>query len=416
MRFIKQQTTRNALTYGSASIITQALMMIYQLMIARWIGADQYGYIAAAYSAASLSAFVFNWGFNEWMMKAGATSNQPEALGGKVISLKFFLGIPWGIALWISLRSIRPELYIGSVIFLALVDTWFDSVFGTLLVILVLQQRVKVASRLLAISRITRLMTGAMLILFGIKSIDIVLAVRMSGSLLMLITAFILSRPTFKNNDRASLSRLLQKSSAFNLGELLNLVYMHTDINILSFFGADSELIGNFSIAINLIHAIITLPVGIYNISMPSLARKYQTEKTKFKQEIKNLYIGFGVLSILLGICVAFLSKPIVMVVLGSGYNSSIDLLILMSPLLVFRTFNQANIAYLVSVGAQVKRLVPQAVSLLVKIGLELYVFLTLGTPALIFVAIISEVFLTILYLLQINKTRTKARGKRNLL
>ena len=408
MQFLKRPTTRNALTYGTASIITQALMMVYQLLIARWIGSDQYGYIAAAYSAASLSAFVFNWGFNEWMMKTGATSDQPEALGGKVILLKFILGVPWGTILWISLRLIRPGLYLGNIIIFALFDTWLDSIFGTLLVILVLQKRVRVASLMLTISRVIRLMTVTALILFGVKSIIAILALRLVGTLLMVIIAFVLSRPTFFNNNKNNLSHLLKKSSAFNFGELLNLIYLHADINILSIFGADSTLIGNFSIAINIIHAIITLPAGIYNVSMPTLTRNFQTEKARFKQQIKNLYFGFGFIGLFLAAFAAFLSKPIVLAVLGSGYTFAVDLLISMSPLLIFRTFNQANIAYLVSVGAQAKRLLPQAISLITKLSLELYLFLTWGTQALIFMAIISEGFLVILYLIQINRHRTK--------
>ena len=86
----------NAFTYGSASAITQVLMMIYLLLIANWLGSTEYGYIAAAYAAATLSSFLFNWGFNEWMMKVGSTDERPEALGGEVVLLKTILGFFWG--------------------------------------------------------------------------------------------------------------------------------------------------------------------------------------------------------------------------------------------------------------------------------------------------------------------------------
>ncbi|MDW7755826.1 MAG: hypothetical protein SCH68_11745 [Brevefilum sp.] len=377
-------------------------MMVYLIIIAQWLGAEQYAYIAAAHAATALSAFLFSWGFNEWLMKTGAINFDVEALGGSVIKLKVLLGVVWAVGLWAVLRLIRPELYLSSVIILTIVEVWFDSTFGTLLALLILKSRAQRASVLLALSRLFRLLTVIFLMVLGARSVVWVLLVRLITTLIFFVLAWIYAKPKLLGEHIIKPKVLFRTSSAFNIGELLNLIFLHADVNILSWLGADLTVIANYSIVISLINAIITLPSGIFNVILPNMVRAYQNLKSHFYRYIRWLYVGFIILGIALWIGAAYLSMPIITSFFGETYLTSIQLMIWLSPLLAVRTINQANIAYLVAVGCQTRRLLPQLIAVIAKIVGGLIAVTELQTLGIIIVTLGTEGMLYCGYVIQI--------------
>ena len=402
LRLGESRSLISAFSYGTASILTQGIMMIYLIIVAQWLGAEQYGYIAAAHAATALSAFLFSWGFNEWLMKAGSTIPDVEALGGSVVKLKGLLGMAWGVGLFIVLRLIRPDVYLSSVVILSIVEVWFDSTFGTLLALLVLKEQVKRAAVLLTLSRLFRLLTVVGLILLGSRSVIWVLFLRLITTLLFFILAWIFTMPKLFGDNLIQPRALFRSSSAFNISELLNLIFLHADVNILSWLGADLELIANYSIVISLINAAITLPSGIYNVILPNMVKAYQHIKANFHRYMQWLYAGFFIMGVALWVGAAYLSKPVVTLLFGETYLPSIDLLIWLSPLLFLRTINQANIAYLVTVGCQTRRLLPQLVAVVAKIAAGFMAVANLQALGIIIVTISTEGILFCGYVIQI--------------
>ena len=404
-------TVRHAFTYGTASALTQFLMMVYLLIIANWLGPFKYGYIAAAYAAVSISAFVFNWGFNEWMMKSGAEEENPRILAGKIILIKIILGFVWALGLWFILRAIRPDLYLGYVLILAILDFWLDSIFGTMIVIFILIKRVKLGSLLLTSSRVVRLLLGLSLILFGAESIYLVSLARALGTLLLVIISWSLARPVIPKINFKELWSIFRESSAFNISELLNLIYLFTDVNILSLLGSNPELIGAYSIVINLINAVIMLPLGMYNVLLPNLVVNYRKKPESFSKQMRLIYVIFILLGLGLWGGAALLGKPVILTFLGEKYNTSAIFLTQLAPLLALRTLNQANIAYLISIGWQGKRLIPQLITTIIKVLVGLLLVSNFGVNGIIFASIGAEALLAIGYLgliLQHNTRRKK--------
>ncbi|MDY6994416.1 MAG: hypothetical protein SVR94_17670, partial [Pseudomonadota bacterium] len=350
----------------------------------------------------------FNWGFNEWMMKKGATEEDPHILAGKVIIIKIILGAVWGLGLWFVLRAIRPELYLGYVLLLAILDVWLDSIFGTIIVIFLLTNRVKLGSLFLTSSRVIRLILGLVLIFFVTNSIYPVLIFRTAGTLVLVIVSWVCARPIIPFTNIKKLWRIFFDSSAFNLSELLNLIYLYTDVNILSLLGSDPQLIGRYSIVLNLINAIIMLPLGMYNVLLPNLVNSYNNKLTSFSKQLRLIYIIFTALGLTLWAGAALLSKPVITSLLGEKYNTSIEFLTKLAPLLALRTLNQANSAYLISVGWQGKRLIPQSVITILKILIGLLLVTRLGVNGIIIASIGTEALLAIGYLFLILQRNTQ--------
>ncbi|MHA1280409.1 MAG: oligosaccharide flippase family protein [Candidatus Helarchaeota archaeon] len=401
------KTALAAITYGSSSVITQAIMVIYMIIVAKWLGAEKYGYIAAAYASISLSAFLFNWGFNQYLMKTGSTTSKPEELGGRVIFIKGILGLVWGVLLFFILKIIRPDLYIEYILILTIVDIWLDSQFGTLIAILLLLNKAKLASVLLVSSRLVRLLSILALIFFSSESILFVLLLRLLTSLIAFIVTWTIIKPPLVNITWYEIRKLFKQSMAFNTSELLSIIYINADVNILIWLGADSKSVANYSVVISLINAIITLPSGIYNVILPSLVRSYYQERLIFIRRVRIVYACFIILAIGLWMSVTQLSRPLITTFLGKSYSESIPLLIGLSLLLGLRTINQANIAYLISVGWQMNRLLPQLIVLIMKIVLGLYAVSQFQSQGMIIITTIAEFLLVILYITQVIRHKS---------
>lgn len=401
---LNRATARSAITYGLVSFITQWLMMVYLIIVANWLEAGGYGFIAAAYSAALLSSFLFNWGLNEWMIKEGSINDNPEALGAKVIFFKLIIGIFWAVGLWLILRLARPELFLADILVVVILDVWFDSLFGTLLVILVLQTRVMLASIFLALSRIIRLLTGVLLIVFGMKAVFPFPLTRLLCTFLMFTIALIIARPSFKFGDGLTPWKLFLKSSPFNVGMFLNLIYMNVDVNLLSLLGADRSLVANYSVVISLLNATITLPSGVYNILLPPLTRFYHEYKERFFSYFRFIFAGFGVLGLIFFVSVILLGAPLMNLFFGEDYSDSGKFIVMLSPLFGLMTLNQANVAYLVSVGLQAKRLIPQSIVVVLKILFGIWVVSRWKAGGMTVVSTIAEFTLVGGYLFMVVK------------
>jgi O-antigen/teichoic acid export membrane protein len=392
-------------------------MIIYSIIVADWLGAEQYGYIAAAYAATSISAFLFNWGFNQYLMTRGSTTTQPELLGGRVIFIKGFLGAIWGFFLFFVLRYIRPDIYLSYILILTISEVWLDSLFGTLIAIIILQGRAGLASVLLVSSRLIRLLLLFVLILFGTNSIFLVLILRLATTAISFIVIWILTKPAFSGVTWQNIRKLFSQSSAFNSSELLSLIFISIDVNILVWLGASSETIANYSIVMSLINAVVTLPSGIFNVVLPSLVRSFKQNRPLFIKRIRIVYISFFILAIGLWTGATYLSQPFITAILGDSYSESVQLLIWLSPLLGLRTINQSNIAYLLSVGWQSKRILPQIIALIFKMGFGLYAVHKFQNQGIIIVAIIAELLLVILFSAQVvrhNSSRIKPNNNEN--
>lgn len=413
----EHKTALSAISYGAASVITQLLSIIYSIVLANWLGAEQYGYIAAVFAATSISSFLFNWGFNQYLMKSGSSHSKPETLGGAIIFIKSVLGFVWGLLIFFILRLIRPEIYLGHILILTILEVWFDSQFGTLIAIIILKNRVRVASVLLVLSRFSRLLLLIGFITFGKKSLFLALFLRLATTIISLIIAWVAAKPKLNNINKSSIQYLFKHSIAFNTGELLDLIYINADVNILVWLGALPTLIASYSIVISLVNATLTLPNGMFYVLLPSLVHSYKEKLSLFKRRFRMVYTLFIILAFSFWISITYLSKPLITSFLGDSYVDSIQMLICLAPVLGLRTINQANIAYLISVNWQSRRLFPQLLTLIFKITFGMIFISKYSTKGMILITIFAELLLVALYVIQIirhKSRRAKAKDDEN--
>lgn len=394
LRQFFSKTVEHAFLYSGSLILAQAFMIIYTVILMRWVGAKGYGIISANYAAVLLLSFLVNWGMNDWLVKTIPTSAAPNQLIGSVIRFKFVVGFFWWLTSIAIFPKLNPNIYPIGLMAIVLTDVWLDTIFNLLIAALIGFEKVKPASFLLALSRLIRLVAIIFLVLFNHKSLTIILSARLFSTLFCLLLAWFLVKPKFERGNIFGVFQVFRKSFAFNSYELLNLVYSQIDVNLLAWLTGNSALIGAYTFVTSVMNMVLTLPMGINSIFTPQSIRTYQHDPQKFFLRMRSILIGFFALGLVCYLALAIPGTQWMGLILGQDYQYGYYLLRLGSPILFLRTLNQVNHIYLITTGREIRRLWPQTIAVLLKASLGVWVILRWQAYGLVLFSILVELIL----------------------
>ena len=297
---------------------------------------------------------------------------------------------------------VQPEIYQKGLLAIIIIDIWLDSVFNLMLADLLANERAQTTSILLILSRALRLLSLGLIIILQSKSILLISLFRLISTFIILIFALAQARPILRRDQIPEIARVLRYSLVFNTSELFNLVFTQLDLNLITWINGDPNLIGDFAIAINLINMIMTVPLAIVYLVLPSTLNIYRNAIEKFPQRLLKLLVGFILVGLALWLGVGLFRLNWIQEILGKNYLSAINLLLLASPLLLIRTVNQFNRVYLFSVGWERKLLLPQMISILLKLILGVLLIAKWAVTGLIWMSIAVDLFLLMGYFLYV--------------
>jgi len=401
MQWLNKKIIKRVFSYSVAMALTQVLMMAYTIILMWWLTPEKYGIIAANYAAIVMMAFIINWGFNEWLVKTIPTSEHPSVLTGSVIRFKIIAGIFWAIGLWVVLPFIQPGIYQRALLAIIILDVWLDTCFNLFIADLLGREKVLLASGLLVFSRVLRLLSILFIVVLSTQSIILILMLRLICTLIVFIAAWIASKPKFGRGIGLNTKEVFRFSFAFNASEMLSLIFSQIDINLLTWLNGDAELIGNYAFVTSLIHMVMTVPLGIYNLLLPGLIKTYQASAQLFNKRMRYVIIGFFALGLFIWGGLSLLGMDWVMIFLGADYQEGVRLLIMASPVLFLRSLNQFNNVYLIAVGWEMKRLLPQAISVIIKIIAGVFIVMRWQAVGLVWLSIGSAAILLSGYCVQ---------------
>lgn len=398
LALMKSKLFKAIFSYLSSVTFSQALTVVYTVGIIWWLNPIDYGLIAANYAIVTMLSFVITLGLHEWLLRTIPGAQKPKVLTGNVIKYKLSVGIVWGLLLWLIMPLVQPNIYQKGLLAIIIVDVWLDSVFNLMLADLLANERVQTTSALLFLSRVLRLLSLGVIIIFRSNSITLVCLFRLLSTLTISVLAFFQAKPVLQKNQITEIANVLRYSLVFNASELFNSVFLQLDLNLITWINGDPEIIGNFAIAINLINMIMTAPLAVVYLVLPSTIDIYKNYVAKFRQRLFNLLVGFLLLGLILWLGIGLLRMAWVQALLGANYLPALSLLFFASPLLLIRTVNQFNRVYLFSIGLEHKQLLPQILSILVKLILGILLVGKWGVTGLIWLSITADLILLIGY------------------
>lgn len=404
LNLLNSKLIKSIFSYVSAVTISQAFMVVYTVGIIWWLNTENYGLIAANYATVSMLSFVITLGLHEWLVRTIPTAKDPQVLTGNIIKYKLSVGLLWGLIIWLIMPLIQPGVYQKNLLAIIIIDIWLDSIFNLLLADLLGNERAQKTSALLILSRALRVLSLGLIIVLQSSSIIFISFLRLICTVIVLIIALTQAKPILKTNQKAEIAKVLRYSLVFNASELFNLVFLQLDLNLLTWINGDTKLIGDFAIAINLINMIMTVPLAVVYLVLPSTINLSKISVNKFRKRLKKLLAGFLFLGLVLWLGVWVLRTVWIQNLLGNNYHSAINLLVFASPLLFIRTANQFNRVYLFSVKWESKQLIPQMISIILKFALGIFLVAKWDVMGLIWLSIGVDLILLVSFSLQVIK------------
>jgi O-antigen/teichoic acid export membrane protein len=358
----RSQFLHNLVLFGGSTGAAQFLMMLNAILLARVLGPGGYGVFAGSYAVAGLSAFVISFGMDTWLLREAAHAYSPAELSGHVIKVKAKIGLVWGLALVTIIPALRPDLFSPWLMLVCVLDVWSDSCFNTQMAALNVQNRIPFISRLVLVSRGGRLLGTILFAVIGVVSPVLFALSRCSATMFSMLLAAAVLRPNLRSTLKLRAVEIFRKTFPYGISEFLALVYAQADVTLLAFL-AGKTATGIYSPASGLVNALFVIPNAGYLLAVPRLTALSAQNPQRLKSFVLRLHAGFFLLGCALSAVVGLGGKWIIELLLGSKFEMTGTLLIVLSPILIFKSMEYLYAAIFVAVGWQKLRLIPQAVS-----------------------------------------------------
>jgi O-antigen/teichoic acid export membrane protein len=398
-KFVKKPILKSLAISGTGSGTAQLFMLISAFLLARFMSPDNFGLYTASYAICTLTAFFFNWGLDTWLLRQASIDSHPYDLIGTVMVIKGVFGICWAGLIIAFLPMIQPSTYIRPVLLLCSTDVLCDGLFTAQISFLNSQKRFPSASYFMNFSRGGRLLFAIIFILLGFRNPVYFVIARFSATLIGLVSLSINIKPRINLKIDANTIQIFRDSIPFGLSDLLSAIYLQADVSILALISGDRKAVGTYSPASGLINALFILPNAAYYVFLPNIAQLLSQGSSRFKSFTAKMFLGFIGLGAFLTIMVWWLGEPVIVLILGQAYQVTGRLIVRLSPLLFMKSIEFGCTSLMVACGLQKNRLMPQILSAVVNIILNVLLIPLYGVWAVANNYLISEVVLFLGYL-----------------
>ena len=383
--------------YGSANAAAQFMKMLFMLIMARYFGLEDYSDYVAAYSLASFTAIFFNLGLDTWLLREGSFQENWKLSAQKVLSLKASIGLIWAGLLIGLAPSLRPDLFGFGLLALCVADVWFDSLLITMLAVLNIKRDIKAYSVSILLLRGLKLIVLLVMIAVGSRSVMLIAGLRAAIAGGLAVAVFLMLRLDFRFARRQESLRMLRDSRAYTYSEFFSVIYMQADINLLTMLQG-KVMAGIYSPALSVINALFIIPSSVYTFSIPTLSRTYHEAPQRLPAAARKLLAGITLMGIVLFAGVGLLGDDLVRLLLGAEYETTGQLITMLSPVLLLKCLEFGLASVIVALNKQKDRIFPQMIAAAMNVGLNLWLIPLYGVFGAARVYVISEVVLFLGY------------------
>ena len=397
--------------FSSGGITAQVIMMVNALIVARTLGPEQNGIYNGLYAILGVSITLVNFGFDQWMLKEAHEYPSVKIISGKIISVKFLLGLIWGTLCVIILPLSRPNYFTFGLVLLAGGDILADILFNSIVNSWTITRDIRVINLMLLASRLGKLL----LLLFLIFS-NYVFPVTITGSrflisFIILLISLLILKPIFTDIKIYDLIRIFRESTAFGLSEVLSTIYAKIDVSILTLFSITDT--GVYSPASGIINALFIIPNSIFIYLLPKYAKEVDSLEEKLFGSLPfNILLLFIIVGLALFLSICFCGKFLISFLLGARFIKTGQILQILSPILLFKSISFGLVLLIIITGNQQKRIATQLVVSLFNISLNLILIPLHGYIAVAWIYTISEFLLMSGYLITVIRIRKHEKNK----
>jgi len=159
---------------------------------------------------------------------------------------------------------------------------------------------------------------------------------------------------------------------SLHLLRVFSVIYMQADINLLTLIQG-KVMAGVYSPALSVINALFIIPSSVYTFSIPTLSRTYHEAPQRLPAAARKLLVGITLMGIVLFAGVGILGDDLVRLLLGSEYETTGQLITLLSPVLLLKCLEFGLASLIVALNKQKERIFPQMIAAVMNVGLNLW-------------------------------------------
>ncbi|MEM3594927.1 MAG: polysaccharide biosynthesis C-terminal domain-containing protein, partial [Candidatus Jordarchaeaceae archaeon] len=329
-------------------------------------------------------------------LRNGGIVANPNRVVGEILKAKLFIFIVWA-PIVVLIYAIQNKFISSAFLFVCALDIWSDSNLFTIIYGFNVQRNYSAITKVIFLSRLGRLVGALVLVLYGIRVPEVFALIRLLFTVLGLITALYIYRPFIEGGVLQMTVIPLKELMPFVLSEMLVQIYVVADVSLLSILSNPTQ-VGLYSPASSLISALFIIPNTIYLFLVPVYSKIIARHQYLTKKHVYLPLGGMAVLGILLSVSLGGGGHWFVPVILCDAFKRTSDLLMLLSPILFFKCLQFGLAAIIVAAGWQTYRLIPQFVSSLVNVLVNVILIPNLGAQGAVIAYNASELILLLGY------------------
>lgn len=326
---IRNRTVKNAAWIIGCKIFQAVLGLLITMLSARYLGPSGYGLINYAASIVAFFVPIMQLGLNAILVQE--IVNYPER-EGETLGTALVMSFTSGIACIIGTAAFSLIVNVGEL------ETIIVCVLYSLLLIFQSLEMIQFWFQAKLLSKFTSI---SMLVSYAIVSLyKIILLVKgshiywfaISQALdfcIIAVALLIVYKIIGTQKLSFSLSRakeMFGKSKHYILSALMVTVFAETDKIMLKIM-LDESAVGHYSAAVNCAAMTTFVFVAIIDSSRPSIFEGKNESKSIFEDRLKLLYSIVIFLALMQSAFITVFAKPIVGILYGSGYSSTVNAL-----------------------------------------------------------------------------------------
>lgn len=386
--------------------LAQGANALALIILARRVAPQEYGQYLAAYSLVSLLVVLPAFGMDGWLLARGSSHcEQTLGLWWNARRVRLGLLVFWLPAMAVLALLLPPATFPPVLVILSAIGLAADNM--TLLAYAGLRNmnRHRWVTGFQTAGSLALLIITLFLPLEPGRVTWFALARTLVSAVLALLVGRWMISSTHRPTAILPSRDLLHAARSFMLADAAVSIYLRADLVIVSgFLGSAGASI--YGPALNLVNMCFLVPSALYFLVVPSLARAYKISQQAFNRLGAIQLLAQLVTGIFLSVAIFALAGPLVRLVYGPGYESSIPVLRLLSPLLLAKSVNFGLGAVLSTAGLQARRTAVQMLIAAFNVCANLVAVRIWGIIGVALVYVVSEMLLCTGYALVLANRR----------
>ena len=392
-------------------ILSLAANFALTVLVARYLGPENYGLYTYAFSMATIFSSAGHLGLSGLVVRE--IVKRPAERGlilGSTLALKYF-GMAIGYLLLVAYSAVYEGIGSPAFLYLAIagvvllvkpfevIDFWFQAF---------VQAKYVIVARLLGLSIASILKIAFVLLNFGVLYFVVASVIESIIVVLVMILVFQIRSGLSISNwryDVSTLTLLFRQGWLVYLGSIFAVINLKVDQVMLRWLEGP-ESVGVYGVAAQLSEAWYFLPTAIVATFFPKLIVLKEENNVQFRIRLQQLFDFLFSMAFFIAVLVTFFAEDIILFFFGAHYSESAAVLTIHIWAGIFVFMRAAFSKWILIENALVFSLVTQGIGAIINIILNYFLIPKIGVEGAAYATLFSYASSSFLSLFLYRKTR----------